>query len=388
MKYILIVGDGMSDRPIKELGGKTPLQAACKPNLDALARSGVCGKFQSIPKGASCGSDIGQLTLLGYDVSKVYSGRAPLEAAAMGITLGDNDVAFRCNLVTIEDGKMKDYSGGHISSEQGKKHIAKLAEQLEKKGEIEFFPGVSYRNILVLRNHYSDQLTATPPHDITGKKASDYLPKAKNSNDEKQSKTAKLANDLISRSQQLLAGNTANSIWLWGQGKRPKLETFKAKYGKTGAVITAVDIVRGIGALAGLKIISVPGATGYLDTNYEGKADAAVEALKQFDFVFVHVEATDEASHEGKLEEKIKAIEALDARVIGRIMEKTRGQDVAIAVLPDHSTPIELKTHSGEAVPFVIKNPKLKPKPADAYDEEIKTEKTLEGDELMKLFLS
>ncbi|MBI5159524.1 cofactor-independent phosphoglycerate mutase [Candidatus Micrarchaeota archaeon] len=388
MKYVLIVGDGMSDRRIKELGGKTPLQAARKPNMDALARKGACGRFQSIPKGASCGSDIGQLTLLGYDVSKVYSGRAPLEAAAMGITLNDNDVAFRCNLVTIENGVMKDYSGGHVSSEEGKKAIAKLNAQLGKKGEIDFYPGVSYRNILVLRNNYSDQVSTTPPHDITGKKAGGFLPKPKNAEDEKAKKTSQLANELISSSQKILAGNTANSAWFWGQGKRPKLETFKAKYGKTGAVITAVDIVRGIGALAGLKIINVPGATGYLDTNYEGKADAAVEALKQFDFVFVHVEATDEASHEGKLAEKIKAIEALDARVIGRIMEKTRGQEVAIAVLPDHSTPLELKTHSGEPVPFVIYNPKLQPKPANAYDEEIKTEKVLEKDELMKLFLS
>ncbi len=388
MKYILIVGDGMSDRPIVELGGKTPLQAAKKPFMDELSRKGVCGKLQSIPKGASCGSDIGQLTLLGYDVFKCYSGRAPLEAAALGIELGDADVAFRCNLVSIENGVMKSYSGGHISSEEARKLIAKLQNDLGKKGEIEFYPGVSFRNILILRNIYSSELITTPPHDISGKEISGYLPKTKNDSSDKAAATVKLANDLIARSQQVLAGNEANSIWLWGQGTKPRLEKFEAKYGKRGAVITAVDIARGIGVLAGLKVINVEGATGYTDTNYEGKADAAVEALKEFDFVLVHVEATDEVSHEGKLKEKIQAIEALDSRVIGRIIEKTKGQDVAIAVLPDHPTPLELKTHSGEAVPFVIYNPKLKPQPANSYDETIQAEKILSGEEFMKLFLS
>jgi len=357
-KVLVLIGDGMSDLPLKQLGGKTPLQVAKTPNMDHLAQNGTVGWVNNVPKGLPPGSDVAVMSIFGYDPKQYYTGRGPLEAASLGIKLRKRELAFRCNLVTVKDGKMQDFTAGHIFTKEADKIIKLLNAKLGNK-DIRFYTGVSYRHLLKLKdqivnnktNHKSEllKIQTTPPHDITGKYIHDYLPKGKG---------AEQILRLMNESKVILKGlkSKANLIWLWSQGSAPTMPTFKKKFGKTGAVITAVGLLKGIGKIIGLEVINVPGATGYLDTNYVGKAKAALKALKKHDVVFVHVEAPDEAGHEGNIKHKIKAIEDFDRYVVGTVLEKCKmkNEQFKIMVLPDHSTPIKYKTHTAEAVPFVI----------------------------------
>jgi 2,3-bisphosphoglycerate-independent phosphoglycerate mutase len=360
MKYVILLGDGMSDRAIKGLDGKTPLQAAKTPNMDFMAKRGVLGLAQTVPKGYPPGSDVANLSMFGYDPTQCYTGRSPLEAASMGVALGPDDVAFRINLVHLEarGGRltMDDYSAGHISTADGRELIEELQRQLGS-AEFSFHPGVSYRHLMVWHGGKT-QIQATPPHDITGQDIITSLPAGEG---------AEKLIDLMNSSQMIFhnhpqfkrrsaKGETpANSIWPWGQGKAPAMDSFASRFGLSGAVISAVDLIKGIGVYAGLDIIEVPGATGYLDTNFRGKAAAALEVLKTRDFVFVHVEAPDEASHSGKLADKLQAIECFDEQVVGPVLEGIRQfGDYRVLCAPDHPTPVELMTHTSDAVPFVI----------------------------------
>lgn len=360
MKYIVLLGDGMPDEPLEQLGGKTPLEHAHTPAMDFMAGRGLLGMAQTIPEGFPPGSDVANLSVFGYDPATCYTGRSPLEAASMGVSLGPDDVAFRLNLVNLRRDNgvvfMGDYSAGHISTEEGKELVLALGRELGS-AEFEFHPGVSYRHLMVWRNG-RDKLELTPPHDISGKPVRDYLPRGDG---------ADVLLRLMGESQVILerheqhgrrleAGKTpANSIWLWGHGRAPKMETFGSKFGLNGAVISAVDLIRGIGVYAGLEIIKVPGATGYLDTNYEGKAAAALAALERLDFVYLHVEAPDESSHSGSLENKIRAIEDFDAKIVAPICEGIRKHgEYRILCTPDHPTPLRLMTHTADAVPFII----------------------------------
>jgi len=379
MKYVLIVGDGMADYPIDSLNGKTPLEVADKPNLDSLTVEGCSGLLKTIPDGMESGSSVANLSILGYDPKKWYTGRGPIEAASMGIGLDENDIVFRCNLITEEDGKLVDYSADHITSEEAKELIDSVKEHFEKPDEIDFYAGVSYRHLFILKNNpEADGILCTPPHDVVGAKIADILPKAKRPNAEA---TAALLRKMILDSKAFLECQRTNAkrvaqgkkpgnmIWPWGQGKRMKLPTLKERFGLKGAVISAVDLIRGIGVCAGLDVINVPGATGYFDTNYEGKADCALKALENHDFVFVHVEAPDEAGHSGDYEQKIRCIEDLDKRLIGRLLNHLPLQNCAIAVLPDHATPIRIRTHTNDPVPFMIKSPLIKPDGVERFDE-------------------
>lgn len=391
MKYIVIVGDGMADYPLEELKGKTPLQAAHKPNMDEIAAKGRCGLLRTIPRGMEAGSDIANLSILGYDPRKYYTGRGPLEAASIGVELGDSDLAFRCNLITEENGKIKDYCAEHITTEEARI----LINALKKAFKIgEFYSGVSYRHLFVLRNSGA-KLRCTPPHDALGRKISECLIKPK-------SEAAKKLNQMILDSKKILAGhevnlkrieagkNQANMVWLWGQGKKPRMESLKKKYGISGAVISAVDLLKGIGVYAGMEVVNVPGATGYYDTNYEGKAEHALKALEKKDYVYVHVESIDEASHAGDLEMKIKTIEDFDRRLVGKLLNELEG-DYKIAVLSDHLTPIKVKTHTREPVPFAIYSSMDKSDDVKKFDEASARKGSLgliEGEEFMKLLLS
>ncbi len=362
MKYIVIIGDGMADRPLKELGGKTPLQVAFTPNMDSLASKGRLGLVRTIPEGFQPGSDVANLSILGYDPRKYYSGRAPLEAASMGIELDARDVAFRCNLVTLKYNKtrdraiMEDYSAGHISTEEARELIQAVDKELGTE-DIRFYPGVSYRHLMLWHNGESD-IECIPPHDIIGKEITEYLPVGKGED---------VIRALMERSVGILEGHpvnkkrvsegkkVANSIWLWGQGRRPQMPTFKQKYDISGALVSAVDLTKGLGVYAGFEILDVPGVTGYLDTNYLGKAEYSLKALERHDFVYIHVEAPDEAGHSGNYKDKIKAIEDFDALVVGSIVRGAKYfEDYRILLMPDHATPIEIRTHSDEMVPFVI----------------------------------
>ena len=365
MKYIVVLGDGMADRSLKELSGKTPLEAAHKPAMDYIARNGRSGLLRTLSDELPLGSDIANLSVLGYDPKKYYSGgRGPLEAAAMGVSLDAGDIAFRANLITAEKGMIKDYSGGHVSSKDAKQLIDSLSRELGGD-DLEFYPGVGYRNLLVLRDctiEYSD-IVEVAPHDIMGKKISENLIRAKN---KKAGKEAERLNRIMEESRAVLekhqvnkkrvmeGKDPANMVWLWGGGKKPNIPLFKEKYGVSGALISAVDLLRGIAIYAGLKVIDVPGATGYLDTDYGAKAEYALRSLKDNDFVYIHVEAPDEAGHEGLIKEKIKAIEEIDEKIVARILKEMDGQEYRIAVLPDHATPIEARTHTSEPVPFAI----------------------------------
>lgn len=364
MKYILLVGDGMADYKIDELGGKTPLQVANTPNLDYLAKNGVVGMIKTIPDGMPAGSDVANLSVLGYDPQKYYTGRAPLEAASMGIELTENQLAFRCNLVTIKGEILEDYSAGHISTQEAKELIEFLDKKLGSEN-IKFYPGVSYRHLMVLTQN--SKLTCIPPHDITGKPYASYLPSGPG---------AEIIRKLMFASQGFLKDHPvnkkrkkpANMIWLWGHGKPPKMPTFEQRFGLKGAVICAVDLVKGCGKYAGLEIINVPGATGYLDTNFVGKAEYALKTLKNKDFVFVHVEAPDEAGHNGDLQAKIKAIENFDTKTIATII-KNLPNKVRILALTDHPTPISLKTHTPDSVPFILFGDGIIPDEISTYNE-------------------
>ena len=378
MKYIIVIGDGMADYPIPELGNRTPLQAAYKPNMDKIAAEGRNGIIRTVPDTLNPGSDVAILSVLGFDPTQFYTGRGAFEAAARGIKLRDNDVAFRCNLITEKDGVLVDYSSGHITSKESTQLITVIKTSFEKKGQIEFYPGLDYRHFLIIRNApFSVQVECAPPHDVIGKEVSKVLPKAKSPEAEM---IATLLREFIRKSKEMLethpvnvarrknGKNPGNMIWPWGGGTKPSIPTFKKKYGLNSAVISAVDLVKGIGIYAGMKVIGVPGATGREDTDYEGKANCALKALEDSDLVFVHVEAPDEAGHIKDYLLKVKTIEDLDERLLGKIIENL-GESYAIAVLPDHPTPINIGTHTKEPVPFAVYSPRIQKDDVKRFDE-------------------
>ncbi len=398
MKHIIILGDGMADEPIEALGGKTALQAADTPAMDRLAKEGRVGLLSTVPAGFHPGSEIANLSLLGYDVSKVFEGRGSLEAASMGITIEPGEMAMRCNLICIEDGKIKNHSAGHITNREATELINHLQKELGDE-RVSFYPGVSYRHLLKIKNA-DKRLACTPPHDVPG---ADFMEMMIKPLAEEAEPTADLINALILQSQELLGEHPvnlkriaegkdpANSIWPWSPGYKPSMKTLKELFGvKKGAVISAVDLIRGIGVYAGLTPIIVEGATGLYDTNYEGKAQAAISALAgDTDFVFLHVEASDEAGHEGDAPLKVRTIENLDHRIIGPVMEatKTMAEPVTIAVLPDHPTPCRIRTHSSEPVPFLIYRPGGEPDKVERFDEASARRGSygsLRGDEFIK----
>ncbi|MDW7646222.1 MAG: cofactor-independent phosphoglycerate mutase [Desulfuromonadales bacterium] len=360
MKYVVLLGDGMADEPLEELGGKTPLEHAHTPRMDSLAKTGQLGLAETIPPGFHPGSDVANLSVFGYDPSRCYSGRSPLEAASMGVELGPQDVAFRCNLVTLTPhaGRiyMGDFSAGHITTPEATELIRSLQEELGDE-EFQFYPGVSYRHLMVWRGG-KDKLKFTPPHDISGQSIENYLPEGEGADKLIYLMTSSqllLKNHPVNRQRGLNGQDMANSIWLWGHGRAPSLPTMGEKFGISGAVISAVDLIKGIGIYAGLDIINVPGATGYIDTNYRGKAEYALEALKTRDFVYLHVEAPDEAAHAGSLKDKIQAIEDFDREVVGRVLDGLPALgDFRVLVLSDHPTPVARMTHTSDAVPFIL----------------------------------
>jgi len=364
MKYVIIVGDGMADYPVQSLGGKTPLMVAKTPHMDFMAGQGEIGLVRTVPEGFNPGSEIANLSIFGYDPIRYYTGRGPLEAASLGVQLFDNDIAFRCNLVTLKfQGDkivMEDFSAGHIKNDEAREVILDLNKEMGTK-EIQFFSGVSYRHLMVLKNGAAkflnlENLKLTPPHDIIGKEITAFLP---------QRCDPILA--LMTKSQSLLKNHPvniarkgkgllpANSIWLWGQGRSPRMITLKERFGMDGFVISAVHLIKGIGILAGLEVLEVPGITGYFDTNYDGKARYALKGLREKDFVYIHVEAPDEAGHMGDLQLKIEAIEAFDEKIVGAILKGMKDfKRHKVLVLPDHPTPLSVRTHTADPVPYVI----------------------------------
>jgi len=362
MKYVIIHGDGMADWPCDELGGKTPLEAARKPNMDLLATRGTLGLVATIPEGMPSGSDVGTMTMMGYDPRRYHTGRAPIEAASQGIAMGPGDVVFRMNLVSLQPlpggnaQVMHDFTAGHITSDEAAQIVADLRRELAGDG-VELFNGVSYRHLMVWRNGTA-RTTLTPPHDITGKEIESHLPEGEG---------AQRLRDLMTRAASILARHPvnrarrerglaeANSVWFWGQGTRPDVPTLKDRFGLEGSVISAVDLVNGIGRLAGLELIKVPGATGFLDTDYAAKGRYGLDALRKRDFLLLHIEAPDEAGHMGRADLKTEAIEKIDELIIGPMVQGLAAMgDFAILLMPDHATPSKLKTHSGEAVPFAV----------------------------------
>ena len=361
MKYVVLLGDGMSDEPIEELDGLTPLEKAATPNMDRLAKEGECGLARTVLDGFHPGSDVANLSVFGYDAAQCYSGRSPLEAASMGVELGPNDVAFRLNLVTLTPnyGKlyMEDFSAGHISTEEAAELIATLQEELGGD-EFQFYPGVSYRHLMVWKNG-KDQLKFVPPHDISDQTVDDHMPQGDGAEELIHLMTSAqmlFCHHPVNTEREKAGKLPASSIWLWGHGRAPQMESMQQRFGiDGGAVISAVDLIKGIGIYAGLDVIEVPGATGYIDTNYRGKAEAAIEALKTRDFVYLHVEAPDEAAHSGSLEDKMTAIESFDREVVGPVLEGlSQYGDFRLMVLPDHPTPVEKKTHTSDPVPFAL----------------------------------
>ena len=379
MKYIIILGDGMADEPIASLGNKTPLQAAKTPSIDNLAMMGRCGMLDTIPTGFAPGSEIANLSVLGYDLNSVYEGRGVLEAASMGVEIEDDEIAMRCNLICIENGKIKSHSAGHISTEEAGELIDFLQKKLGDES-VSFYPGVSYRHLLKLKSG-KKHLKCTPPHDVPGTSFSSVMIQALTPEAQP---TAEFLNELILKSQDFLENHPinikrasqgkekANSIWPWSPGNRPQMQRMTDIYPiKSGSVISAVDLIKGVGVYAGLKNIDVEGATGLYTTNYEGKARAAIEALKTDDFVFLHIEASDEAGHEGDVQLKIKTIEYLDSRIVKPILEEllTWHEPVTIALLPDHPTPCAIRTHTNTPVPFIIYRTDNVPDKVVVYDE-------------------
>ena len=400
MKHIIILGDGMADLPVERLGGKTLLQYAHKPMMDLLAREGRCGRLVTVPEGFPPGSEVANTAILGYDLNKVYEGRGPLEAASIGYEMADDDFAIRCNIITLDDGKIITHNGGNLETDDARILIDYLNETLakpinEREGceRVKFITGIQYRHLLVIKGG-NKHIVCAPPHDHPNEEWRDLLVKPDTSHSTLHTphstlltpqQTADLLNEMILKSQELLAAHPfnlerkkrgerqANSIWPWSGGYRPSMETLMQQYPqvKSGSVISAVDLIRGIGHYAGLKIVEVEGATGLANTNYEGKAQAAIEALEHDDFVFVHVEASDEAGHDGDLELKLKTIEYLDQRLIAPIYNKVKSWDepVCIAVLPDHLTPVEMRIHVGQPVPFIIWYRGIEPDEVQQYDE-------------------
>ena len=379
IKMILVVGDGMADYPLPELGNKTPLQAAYKPNMDAIAAKGQNGLLKTVPDESKPGSDTAILSVLGYDPRQFCPARGALEAAARGIQLGENDAVFRCNLITAENGKIADYSAGHITTKEAEQLIAAVQEVFGKSGGIEFFTGLDYRHFLVLRNlPKTDAIVCVPPHDFIGSEISAVLPKTENAEMEKATallrrtileSKAVLESHPVNIARWKAGKRLGNMLWPWGGGGKPVLPSFMERYGLRAAVISAVDLVKGIGIYTGMQVINVVGATGLYDTNYEGKAEAALKALEENDLVFVHVEAPDEAGHERDIVKKVKAIEDLDRRLLGTLLAGVK-EPYAIAVLPDHPTPISVGTHTRDAVPFAIASPFLAADKIQKFDEE------------------
>jgi 2,3-bisphosphoglycerate-independent phosphoglycerate mutase len=404
MKYAIIIPDGCADEPVASLDGKTPLQVARKPNMDRIAQIGIVGRTNNVPASLTPASDVATLSLFGYDPLQVYTGRAPLEAAAMGIELGPNDWAIRCNLVYIDKEKMRDFTAGHITSDEGRMLIETIQQKLggpspaRDGGRLEFHAGVSYRNILVYRAGdpalFTSETKTQAPHDIPDRPIRVYLPIGPGDD---------LLRDLMQASRDLLQEHPVNvarkanglrpatQIWLWGQGKAPALRPFAEVYGKTGAILSAVDLVRGVGMLLGWKRIDVPGATGYLDTDYAAKGRYGAEALKDHDLVCVHVEAPDEASHEGKAEAKVKAIEEIDRHIVGRLLDALpRYGQWRILVSPDHRTPLRTRTHAHGPVPFAAAGAGVNCSGQGSYDEYVASASTLafdRGHELMTWLL-
>lgn len=379
MKTLIILGDGMADEPIDELGGKTPLQYADTPFMDTLARLGTTGRLKTVADGFHPGSEVANMAVLGYDLPTVYEGRGVLEAASMGVDLKPDELAMRCNLVCIEGDLLKNHSAGHIRTEEADLLIRSLNRALGSD-RIRFYTGVSYRHLLVVKGG-DKRLVCIPPHDIP---LHPFRPNMVRAEVPEAEETAALLNQLIMQSQEVLKDHpvnlrriqeghdAANSIWPWSPGVRPAMQTLKSMYGiQKSSVISAVDLIRGIGVYAGMKVIHVKGATGLYDTNYEGKADAALEALKTDDLVYLHVEASDEAGHEGDVRLKIQTIEDLDHRIVGPIFQalQTWKEPVAIAVLPDHPTPCSIRTHTNVPVPFLIYRPGDEPDPVMTFDE-------------------
>lgn len=399
MKYAIIIPDGAADEPQASLGGKTPLQAAKTPAMDAVVQAGVVGRSNNVPPSLPAGSDVACLSLLGYNPLEHFTGRAPLEAAAQGIELGPDDWAIRCNLVTVENQTMRDFTAGHISTEEAKQLLATAQEKLGSQ-QLQFYPGVSYRNLLVYRASknerapFTQDTRATPPHDLTDKTVLNDFPRGPGSD---------LLNRLMSDSVELFADHPVNkarraagkspatNIWLWGLGRTPRLIPFEKSYGVQGTMITAVDLLRGLAALIGWQRIEVPGATGYIDTDYAAKGRYAIEALPHTDLICVHVEATDEASHMGNTEEKIKALQQIDQHIVAPLHAALKKQgEYRILISPDHPTPIRLKTHNHGAVPVAIAGTGIQPDAATTYDEIAAGQSKLAFDEgwrLMRFFL-
>ncbi len=364
MKYAVILGDGMADWPVKELGGKTPLDVAHHPHMDKLAQNGTFGLVKTVPDGMKPGSDTANLSVFGYDPRVYYTGRSPLEAMSLGIQLDESDVTYRCNLVTLsgsdklEETVMQDYSAGEISTEEAKELVSFLNEHLKSNG-VDLFPGFSYRHCLVLRNA-EDGAELTPPHDISGQPVKGKLPVGTNQvllMRWMKSSFELLRDHPVNIARVAADKNPANAIWFWGEGRKPALMPFYEKNGLKGAVISAVDLIQGIGRCAEMEVIKVDGATGTFETNFAGKADAAIDAFSRgIDYVYIHMEAPDECGHHGQLKEKIYSIEQIDEKVLGPVMEylENSGEDYRILLLPDHPTPLEIKTHSSDPIPFVL----------------------------------
>jgi 2,3-bisphosphoglycerate-independent phosphoglycerate mutase len=431
MKYAIVIPDGCADEPQEALGGKTPLQAAHVPNMDRIAQTGVVGRSNNVPASLTPASDVATLSLFGYDPLEVYTGRAPLETAAMGLKLGPDDWAIRCNLVHVDQEEMRDFTSGHITSADGLALMKTLQEKLggpinspsptrgegshisppplageggvrgitfkNLQGALEFHPGVSYRNILIYRGPgapFTSETTAQPPHDIPDKPIAGHLPKGPGGDFLQylmQQSRAILADHPTNLARKNKGQKPATQIWLWGQGRAPHLQTFDKVYGKKGAILSAVDLVRGVGILLGWARIDVPGATGYLDTDYAAKGRYGVEALKHHDLVCVHVEAPDEASHEGKADAKVKALEEIDRHIVGPLLAALPSHgDWRILVSPDHRTPLRTRAHSHGAVPFAVAGTGIAPRGQPSYDEAIAAAADLsfdKGHHLMKWFL-
>lgn len=401
MKYVVMLGDGMADRPVPELGGKTPLEAAVKPHMDFLAQHGTVGMARTVPEGMPPGSDTANLSVMGYDPKIYYSGRSPLEAVSMGIPLAADDVTFRCNLVNLSeegalgDATMVDYSSDEITTAESTELVNFLNREFHTEGR-DLYPGISYRHCLVLRRAETGT-DCTPPHDISLKPVREYLPKGRYGGqllDLMKRSYALLRNHPVNRARAARGLRPANCCWFWGEGTRPALSSFEERFGVKGGVISAVDLIKGIGICAGLRSVDVPGATGNVDTNFQGKAEAAIELLENgCDFVYIHVEAPDECGHRREVENKVRSIELIDREILGRLLPalQKRGEDYAVLLMPDHPTPLSIRTHSSDPVPFVLyRSDRESPLHASAYTEALAAKTGLfipEGHRLMEKLL-